>query len=176
MNTQYGVLRSLRSIRRIGKSDTAYNGYVVFNGYGKAKGIYMAYTCNEYVVWGLKVFRFQKSTMPYSETEYVVLVFTNLDKKTSNTSITLKAVRCQNQALLPTITAMKNPSFIRKENISRRTLPNGDQSGPLLSPVPKTWHKMAAKGIRKELKSILLLAIPDEYLLKFHNVPDAKSL
>ncbi|GJX19421.1 putative ribonuclease H-like domain-containing protein [Tanacetum coccineum] len=26
------------------------------------------------------------------------------------------------------------------------------------------------------VKSILLLAIPDEYLLKFHNVPDAKSL
>ncbi|GKE38374.1 hypothetical protein Tco_1461779, partial [Tanacetum coccineum] len=26
------------------------------------------------------------------------------------------------------------------------------------------------------IKSILLLAIPDEYLLKFHNVPDAKSL
>ncbi|GJR35910.1 ribonuclease H-like domain-containing protein [Tanacetum coccineum] len=29
---------------------------------------------------------------------------------------------------------------------------------------------------QERVKSILLLAIPDEYLLKFHNVPDAKSL
>ncbi|GJR83668.1 ribonuclease H-like domain-containing protein [Tanacetum coccineum] len=34
-----------------------------------------------------------------------------------------------------------------------------------------------AKGIGKKLKSYLLaLAIPDEYLYKFHNVPDAKTL
>ncbi|GJW35900.1 putative ribonuclease H-like domain-containing protein [Tanacetum coccineum] len=35
---------------------------------------------------------------------------------------------------------------------------------------------MAAKRNQERVKSILLLAIPDEYLLKFHNVPDAKSL
>ncbi|GJT33881.1 hypothetical protein Tco_0924300 [Tanacetum coccineum] len=29
---------------------------------------------------------------------------------------------------------------------------------------------------QERIKSILLLAIPDEYLFKFHNVPDAKSL
>ncbi|GJZ81340.1 putative ribonuclease H-like domain-containing protein [Tanacetum coccineum] len=33
-----------------------------------------------------------------------------------------------------------------------------------------------AKRNQERVKSILLLAIPDEYLLKFHNVPDAKSL
>ncbi|GJY34398.1 ribonuclease H-like domain-containing protein [Tanacetum coccineum] len=35
---------------------------------------------------------------------------------------------------------------------------------------------MTAKRNHERVKSILLLAIPDEYLLKFHNVPDAKSL
>ncbi|GKC38854.1 hypothetical protein Tco_1051238 [Tanacetum coccineum] len=35
---------------------------------------------------------------------------------------------------------------------------------------------MAARRNQERIKSILLLAIPDEYLLKFHNVPDAKSL
>ncbi|GJS34849.1 hypothetical protein Tco_0533231, partial [Tanacetum coccineum] len=30
--------------------------------------------------------------------------------------------------------------------------------------------------LEERVKSILLLAIPDEYLLMFHNVPDAKSL
>ncbi|GJY51016.1 ribonuclease H-like domain-containing protein [Tanacetum coccineum] len=35
---------------------------------------------------------------------------------------------------------------------------------------------MTAKRNQERVKSILLLVIPDEYLLKFHNVPDAKSL
>ncbi|GKC92566.1 hypothetical protein Tco_1158008, partial [Tanacetum coccineum] len=51
-----------------------------------------------------------------------------------------------------------------------------DQSGPFAPPVPKTTKQLAAKRNQERVKSILLLAIPDEYLLKFHNVPDAKSL
>ncbi|GJT95572.1 hypothetical protein Tco_1091090 [Tanacetum coccineum] len=43
-------------------------------------------------------------------------------------------------------------------------------------PAPKTAKQLAAKRNQERVKSILLLAIPDEYLLKFHNVPDAKSL
>ncbi|GJW98047.1 hypothetical protein Tco_0179855 [Tanacetum coccineum] len=35
---------------------------------------------------------------------------------------------------------------------------------------------MAARRNQERIKSILLLAIPDKYLLKFHNVPEAKSL
>ncbi|GJV08154.1 ribonuclease H-like domain-containing protein [Tanacetum coccineum] len=50
---------------------------------------------------------------------------------------------------------------------------SGEQTSP---PVPKTAKQLAAKRNRERVKSILLLAIPDEYLLKFHNVPDAKSL
>ncbi|GJZ35154.1 ribonuclease H-like domain-containing protein [Tanacetum coccineum] len=51
--------------------------------------------------------------------------------------------------------------------------PSGEQSSPL---VPKTAKQLAGKRNQERIKSILLLAIPDEYLLKFHNVPDAKSL
>ncbi|GJV67116.1 ribonuclease H-like domain-containing protein [Tanacetum coccineum] len=43
-------------------------------------------------------------------------------------------------------------------------------------PAPKTAKQLAAKRNQERVKSILLLAIPDEYLLKFHNVTDAKSL
>ncbi|GKC70277.1 hypothetical protein Tco_1116160 [Tanacetum coccineum] len=52
----------------------------------------------------------------------------------------------------------------------------GDQSGLSAHLVPKTARQLAAKRNQERVKSILLLAIPDEYLLKFHNVPDAKSL
>ncbi|GJW06360.1 hypothetical protein Tco_1568783 [Tanacetum coccineum] len=51
--------------------------------------------------------------------------------------------------------------------------PSGEQSSP---PVPKTAKQLATRRNQEWIKSILLLAIPDKYLLKFHNVPDAKSL
>ncbi|GKE08846.1 hypothetical protein Tco_1412397 [Tanacetum coccineum] len=43
-------------------------------------------------------------------------------------------------------------------------------------PAPKTTKQLAARRNQERVKSILLLAIPDEYLLKFHIVADAKSL
>ncbi|GJV28642.1 ribonuclease H-like domain-containing protein [Tanacetum coccineum] len=43
--------------------------------------------------------------------------------------------------------------------------PSGEQSSP---PVPKTVKQLAARRNQERIKSILLLAIPDEYLLKFH--------
>ncbi|GKC45539.1 hypothetical protein Tco_1063261, partial [Tanacetum coccineum] len=42
-------------------------------------------------------------------------------------------------------------------------------------PAPKTTKQLAARRNQERVKSILLLAIPDEYLLKFHNVANAKS-
>ncbi|GJT41388.1 ribonuclease H-like domain-containing protein [Tanacetum coccineum] len=51
--------------------------------------------------------------------------------------------------------------------------PSGEQSSP---PVPKTAKQLPARRNQERIKSILLLVIPDKYLLKFHNVPDAKSL
>ncbi|GJW58714.1 hypothetical protein Tco_0105445 [Tanacetum coccineum] len=56
----------------------------------------------------------------------------------------------------------------------RRACTNWEKT--LLFLTPKTAKQLAAKRNQERVKSILLLAIPDEYLLKFHNVADAKSL
>ncbi|GJW36431.1 ribonuclease H-like domain-containing protein [Tanacetum coccineum] len=58
-------------------------------------------------------------------------------------------------------------------NLQEEAAPVGEQSSPL---PPKTAKQLTAKRNQERVKSILLLAIPYEYLLKFHNVPDAKSL
>ncbi|GKC31536.1 hypothetical protein Tco_1038830 [Tanacetum coccineum] len=58
-------------------------------------------------------------------------------------------------------------------DLQEEAAPAGEQLGP---PAPKTAKQLTAKRNQDRVKSILLLAIPDEYLLKFHNVPDAKSL
>ncbi|GKC65832.1 reverse transcriptase domain-containing protein [Tanacetum coccineum] len=77
----------------------------------------------------------------------------------------------------PTITAMKIPIIKKGEydiwNLEDEATPSGEQSSPL---APKTVKQLAARRNQERIKRILLLAIPDEYLLKFHNVPDAKSL
>ncbi|GJR18881.1 hypothetical protein Tco_0967408 [Tanacetum coccineum] len=99
----------------------------------------------------------------------------------------------------PTITAMKIPIIKKGEydiwsmrmrqyichtdhnlwdiifdgDLQEEAAPAGEQPGP---PAPKTAKQLTAKRNQERVKSILLLAIPDEYLLKFHNVPDAKSL
>ncbi|GJY43827.1 retrovirus-related pol polyprotein from transposon TNT 1-94 [Tanacetum coccineum] len=99
----------------------------------------------------------------------------------------------------PAITAMKIPIIKKGENdiwsmrmrlyichtdhnlwdiivdgdLQEEDAPAGEQSGP---PAPKTAKQLTAKRNQERVKSILLLVIPDEYLLKFHNVPDAKSL
>ncbi|GJV89574.1 hypothetical protein Tco_1533512 [Tanacetum coccineum] len=43
-------------------------------------------------------------------------------------------------------------------------------------PAPKTAKQLAARRNQERVKSILLLVIFDEYLLKFHSVADANSL
>ncbi|GJR38096.1 hypothetical protein Tco_1213780 [Tanacetum coccineum] len=43
-------------------------------------------------------------------------------------------------------------------------------------PAPKTTKQLADRRNQERVKSILLFVIPDEYLLKFHNFADAKSL
>ncbi|GJY87402.1 ribonuclease H-like domain-containing protein [Tanacetum coccineum] len=99
----------------------------------------------------------------------------------------------------PTITAMKIPIIKKGEydiwsmrmrqyichtdhnlwdiivngDLEDEATPSGEQSSP---PVPKTAKQLAIRRNQEKIKSILLLAIPDEYLLQFHNVPDAKSL
>ncbi|GJX16754.1 hypothetical protein Tco_0217586 [Tanacetum coccineum] len=99
----------------------------------------------------------------------------------------------------PTITAMKIPIIKKEEydiwsmrmrqyiyhtdhnlwdvivngDLEEESAPTGETSAP---PAPKTAKQIAAKRNQERVKSILLLAISDEYLLKFHNVADAKSL
>ncbi|GKA90658.1 hypothetical protein Tco_0812528 [Tanacetum coccineum] len=64
----------------------------------------------------------------------------------------------------PTITAMKIP-IIRKESKEDPSHhPTRETSAP---PAPKTAKQLAAKRNQERVKSILLLAIPDEYLLKY---------
>ncbi|GJT16021.1 hypothetical protein Tco_0874727 [Tanacetum coccineum] len=58
-------------------------------------------------------------------------------------------------------------------DLEEESAPTRETSAP---PAPKTAKQLAAKRNQERVKSILLLAIPDEYLLKFHNVTDAKSL
>ncbi|GKC71970.1 putative ribonuclease H-like domain-containing protein, partial [Tanacetum coccineum] len=58
-------------------------------------------------------------------------------------------------------------------DLKEEAAPLREQSAP---PAPKTAKQLATKRNQERVNSILLLAIPDEYLLKFHNVPDAKSL
>ncbi|GJZ97790.1 hypothetical protein Tco_0670243 [Tanacetum coccineum] len=58
-------------------------------------------------------------------------------------------------------------------DLEEETAPTEETSASLAL---KTAKQLAAKRNQERVKSILLLAIPDEYLLKFHNVADAKSL
>ncbi|GJX48287.1 putative ribonuclease H-like domain-containing protein [Tanacetum coccineum] len=102
----------------------------------------------------------------------------------------------------PTITAMKIPIIRKGEydiwsmrmrqyichtdhnlcdvivngDLEEEPAPTGDQSGPSAPPAPKTAKQLATRRNQERVKSILLLTIPNEYLLKFHNVADAKSL
>ncbi|GKA25323.1 hypothetical protein Tco_0711432 [Tanacetum coccineum] len=54
-------------------------------------------------------------------------------------------------------------------DLEEEPAPTGDQSGPSAPPAPKTAKQLAARRNQERVKSILLLAIPDEYLLKFHS-------
>ncbi|GJU31891.1 hypothetical protein Tco_1175480 [Tanacetum coccineum] len=59
------------------------------------------------------------------------------------------------------------------------SIQNGDHPLPVIAQVSlagTTAKQLTAKRNQERVKSILLLEIPDEYLLKFHNVPDTKSL
>ncbi|GJY60374.1 hypothetical protein Tco_0461031, partial [Tanacetum coccineum] len=65
------------------------------------------------------------------------------------------------------------PKTTKPTYLEEELAPTGETSAP---PAPKTAKQLAARRNQERVKSILLLAIPDEYLLKFHNVAYAKSL
>ncbi|GJV09128.1 hypothetical protein Tco_1346784 [Tanacetum coccineum] len=62
--------------------------------------------------------------------------------------------------------------IIVNRDLAEEAPPAREQSAP----PPKTAKQLTARRNQERVKSILLLAIPDEHLLKFHDVPDAKSL
>ncbi|GJT35688.1 hypothetical protein Tco_0926107 [Tanacetum coccineum] len=64
-------------------------------------------------------------------------------------------------------------NVVVNEDLEEEPASTGETSAP---PAPKIAKQLAAKRNQERVKSILLLAIPDEYLLKFYNVPYAKSL
>ncbi|GJR07574.1 hypothetical protein Tco_0790226 [Tanacetum coccineum] len=130
-------------------------------------------------------------------------VFLNFPRKASVDDCSKEELNCkmaEQDIPPPTITAMKIPIIrkgeydiwsMRKRQYICHTNHNlwdvivngdleeepapttGETSAP---PAPKTAKQLAARRNQERVKSILLLAIPDEYLLKFHNVADAKSL
>ncbi|GJR23316.1 hypothetical protein Tco_0971843 [Tanacetum coccineum] len=51
-----------------------------------------------------------------------------------------------------------------------------DEKGIETEVPPKTAHALLQRQRERKAKSILLLAIPDEYQLRFHGIKDAKSL
>ncbi|GJY68933.1 reverse transcriptase domain-containing protein [Tanacetum coccineum] len=82
-----------------------------------------------------------------------------------------------------TLKIVKRQSHLRDHHNLWDIIVNGDlqeeaaPAGELPGlPTPKTAKQLTTKRNQERVKSIFLLAIPDEYLLKFHNVPDAKSL
>ncbi|GJV44382.1 retrovirus-related pol polyprotein from transposon TNT 1-94 [Tanacetum coccineum] len=64
---------------------------------------------------------------------------------------------------------------IVNRDLEEEPAPSGDQSGPSAPPAPKTTKQLAARRNQERVKSILLLAIPDEYLHKssFRSLPSS---
>ncbi|GJT52492.1 hypothetical protein Tco_0978649 [Tanacetum coccineum] len=77
------------------------------------------------------------------------------------------------RACVETLNKKNSIDVIVNEDLEEELAPTRETSAP---PAPKTAKQLVAKRNQERVKSILLLAIPDEYLLKFHNVADAKSL
>ncbi|GJZ89140.1 retrotransposon protein, putative, ty1-copia subclass [Tanacetum coccineum] len=77
------------------------------------------------------------------------------------------------RACVETLNKKNSIDVIVNGDLEEEPAPTGETSAPT---APKNAKQLAAKRNQERVKSILLLAIPDEYLLKFHNVADAKSL
>ncbi|GKE83034.1 hypothetical protein Tco_1553034, partial [Tanacetum coccineum] len=74
---------------------------------------------------------------------------------------------------METLNKKNSIDVIVNGDLEEEHAPTGETSVPL---TPKTAKQLAARRNQERVKSILLLAIPKEYLFKFHIVADAKSL
>ncbi|GJX75317.1 ribonuclease H-like domain-containing protein [Tanacetum coccineum] len=73
----------------------------------------------------------------------------------------------------PQMTPVKSPQMI---SIVKLHMLKKDENGVETEVPPKTAQAILARQKERKAKSILLLAIPDEYQLRFHTIKDAKSL
>ncbi|GJX00685.1 putative ribonuclease H-like domain-containing protein [Tanacetum coccineum] len=100
------------------------------------------------------------------------LGFNSFEASSSGTK-EIKFVKAQEKAYFDRDLS-KGANSLQAEDVEEEKAPiTGETSAP---PAPKTTKQQAARRNQERVKSILLLAILDEYLLKFHNVADAKSL
>ncbi|GJU82639.1 hypothetical protein Tco_1285004 [Tanacetum coccineum] len=72
-----------------------------------------------------------------------------------------------------TVSALKLPEVIVNGNAPAIASASAGTEGPI---PPKTAEQKLARKNELKAKSTLLLAIPDEHLLKFHGIKDAKTL
>ncbi|GJR74113.1 hypothetical protein Tco_0086478 [Tanacetum coccineum] len=91
----------------------------------------------------------------------------------SSASVTLNSLGNEDKVFKPVFTHNLWDVIVNGDLEEEPAPTTRETSAP---PVPKTVKQLAARRNQERVKSILLLAIPDEYLLKFHNVADAKSL
>ncbi|GKB41537.1 retrovirus-related pol polyprotein from transposon TNT 1-94 [Tanacetum coccineum] len=129
----------------------------------------------ELVCWS--AMKQQLVAMSLAETKYVVAAgccanILWMKSQLSDYDIHYKMIYLKEQTLYKLkvkIYSVNDPS----SDLEEEPAPTGETSAHL---APKNAKQLAAKRNQERVKSILLLAIPDEYLLKFHNVADAKSL
>ncbi|GJU37569.1 hypothetical protein Tco_1185923 [Tanacetum coccineum] len=82
--------------------------------------------------------------------------------------------------------ALESPQMVStvKFHVLKKVILNGDgpiqmtkdENGVETEVPPKTAQAMLARQRERKAKSILLLAIPDKYQLRFHSIKDAKTL
>ncbi|GJS94004.1 hypothetical protein Tco_0800972 [Tanacetum coccineum] len=82
--------------------------------------------------------------------------------------------------------ALESPQMVStvKFHVLKKVILNGDgpiqmtkdENGVETEVPPKTAQAILARQRERKAKSILLLAIPDEYQLRFHSIKDAKTL
>nr|GEU30928.1 reverse transcriptase domain-containing protein [Tanacetum cinerariifolium] len=73
----------------------------------------------------------------------------------------------------PPITSTEAPQMVSSVKLP---ILNKDEAGNVVKVPPVTVHQIMARTRERKAKSTLLIAIPDEHLVRFHGVKDAKTL
>ncbi|GJV99941.1 hypothetical protein Tco_1555193 [Tanacetum coccineum] len=110
-------------------------------------------------------------TKPFEENYYLLLyaVSNKEDTVYQRQLITTIRVMINSRSIVSLFTYTPYAQLV----ISQRYDPSAGTEGPI---PPKTAEQKLARKNELKAKSTLLLAIPDEHLLKFHGIKDAKTL